>query len=161
MRGTSPTDGAMRRRPVRFVARVYCVWIVRYIDLPPEAGAAFAGRTPPVRGTCNGAPFRGTLVPRGKGQFRLCLNAEIRRAAGGVDEGDDVEITLARTRPHPVPDMPPELASALATHRGGRLAFEAMAPGRRRGMLRWLGEARSPGARGKRIRRLLEILGFA
>ena len=150
----------MRRGPVRFVARIYCVWIVRYVDVPPEVGLGFKGRMPPVRASCNGIPFRGTLMPRGAGQFRLALNAGVRRAAGRIDEGDEAEITLAPTTPHPVPDLPPDLVAALGAHPGGRLAFEAWAPGRRRALLGYLGQARSPGTRAKRVRRVLELLGL-
>ena len=129
-----PADRRKRRGPVR------------YVDLPPEVGAGFEGRTPPV--------------PRGAGQFRLALNAEVRRAAGRVDEGDRAEITLAPTTAHPVPELPPDLVAALGAHPGRRLAFEAWAPGRRRALLGYLAQARSPGTRAKRVRRVLELLGF-
>jgi len=48
------------------VARIYCVSIVRYVDVPDNAGP-FTGAWIPVRASCNGAEFRGTLVPRGGG----------------------------------------------------------------------------------------------
>ncbi len=71
------------RRPVRFVARVYCIGIIRFVDVPPEAGRAFSGRHVPVRGTCNGATLVGTLVPRGQGGYRLSFNAAVGREGGG------------------------------------------------------------------------------
>ena len=87
--------------------------INRYVDVPPEVGP-FTGAYVPVRASCNGVRFRGTLAPRGGGRCRLGLNAAVRRAAGGVDEGDDVVVTIRRTTPHPIPPMPRDLGDALA-----------------------------------------------
>jgi hypothetical protein len=47
--------------------------------------------------------------------------------AGGVDEDDEVEITLACMRPHRVPTLPPDPVTALVAHRTGLLAFESWA----------------------------------
>jgi hypothetical protein len=71
-----------------FVARLYSIAVIRYVDVPRELTASFAAEYPAVRGTCNGVPFRGTLVPRGGGCYRLALNVAVRRAAGQVDAGD-------------------------------------------------------------------------
>ncbi len=149
------------RRPVRFVARVYCIGIIRFVDVPPEAGRAFSGRHVPVRGTCNGATLVGTLVPRGQGGYRLALNAAVRREAGGVEAGDDVAMSLGPAPPHPIPGVPAELAAALSRVRGGRLAFEAWPPGRRREVLSWLAAAKRPETRARRIALILRRLGLA
>ncbi len=145
---------------MRFVARLYSIWLNRYVDLPASASADFRGRHVPIKGTCNGTSFRGTLVPRGGGHFRLGLNAAVRKAAGGVDSGDEVVITLSRTTPHPVGTVPPDLVAALAARRGARLAFEAWAPGKRRHILLWLNAAKHPETRAKRVVIILERLGF-
>ena len=144
---------------VRFLARIYSVWIIRYVDVPDGVGD-FAGMHVCVRATCNGASFRGTLVPRGGGRHRLALNAAVRRKAGGVDAGDEVVITLRRSRPHPVPPLPTELQRALARIPGGRLAFEVWAPGRRRAAVEWLAQAKGADTRARRVRTILERLGL-
>lgn len=144
----------------RFVGRLYTISLTRFVDLPPAMGARFKGTHVPVQGSCNGAKFRGTLVPRGQGRYRLALNAEVRRAAGGVDVGDEVLITLSQTAPHRIPQVPPDLAGALATRPGGRVAFEAWPPGRRRQVLAWLAAAKRPDTRARRVVVILERLGF-
>ncbi|MGH7627834.1 MAG: YdeI/OmpD-associated family protein [Gemmatimonadales bacterium] len=148
-----------RPAPARFVARIYCVWINRYVDVPADAGP-FTGAYVPVRATCNGAEFRGTLAPRGGGRYRLGLNAAVRRAAGGVDEGDDVIVTVRATTPHPIPALPRDLAEALAKAPGGRLAFEAWPPGRRRAILQWLNDAKAADTRARRVLTVLDRLGL-
>ena len=144
---------------VRFCARIYPVWIIRYVDVPDEV-QEFGGTHVAVHASCNGVPFRGTLVPRGGGRYRLALNAAVRRQAGGVDTGDRVIITLRQSAPRPIPPVPAELARALAAVPGGRLAFEAWPRGRRRAVLDWLGQAKGCDTRARRVRRILDRLGF-
>ncbi len=108
-----------------------------------------------------GAVFLGTLVPRGEGGYRLALNARLRREADDVEAGDDVVMSLRQAPPHPVPGLPAELAEALGRVRGGRPAFDAWPPGRRREVLAWLGAAKRADARDRRIALILRRLGLA
>jgi hypothetical protein len=147
--------------PVEFTARIHGIWTMRYVDLPAAASAAFAGRHVPVTGTCNGVPLRGTLVPGGNGRYRLLLNGKVRKAAGGVDVGDAVAVTLRKAAAHRVPALPPELLAALARYPGGRLAFESWPPGRRRQMLLWLLQAKGAATRARRVARIVELLGLS
>lgn len=77
-----------------------------------------------------------------------------------MDEGDDVVVTIRRTTPHPIPPVPRDLGDALAQTPGGRLAFEAWPPGRRRAVLRWLTEAKGADTRARRVRTILDRLGL-
>lgn len=127
--------------------------------MPADAGP-FIGTYVPVHASCNSAEFCGTLVPRGGGRYRLGLNAAVRRAAGGVDAGDEVVVSVRATTPHPIPPVPPDLAAALALAPGGRLAFEAWPAGRRREVLGWLNQAKAADTRARRIRIILDRLGL-
>ena len=145
---------------IRFVARLYCIGIIRHVDVPAKAGARFSGTRVPVRGSCNGVSLTGTLMPRGQGNYRLAVSSLVRKTAGGVDVGDTVVITLRQSPPRPVPTMPGDLSTALASHRGGRAAFEAWPPGKRREVFQWVAAARRPETRARRIARVLEVLGL-
>jgi uncharacterized protein YdeI (YjbR/CyaY-like superfamily) len=105
-------------------------------------------------------PFRGTLVPSAGGGLRVALNARVRKAAGGVDAGDQVVITLEKANAHPMPRMPRELADALASVPGGRLAWEERTRSWRRQILLYLTQSRNPAIRAKRARTILTRLGF-
>ncbi len=144
----------------RFVAGVYAVAAIRYVDLPATVSARFSGTHPPVQATLNGIPFRATLLPRSGGRFRLAFKAAVRRAAGAVDSGDSVVVTLQPTSAHPVPRMPRALAAALRTKPGGRLAFEAWPRGKRREVFAWLAAAKTEATRARRIALVLRRLGL-
>jgi hypothetical protein len=144
----------------RFVARVYAVASIRYVDVPAAVSARFSGTHPPARATLNGIPFRATLLPRGSGRYRLAFKAAVRRAAGAVDSGDSVVVTLQPASAHPVPRMSRDLAAALDSQPGARLAFESWPPGRRREVFAWLAEAKAEATRARRIARLLHRLGL-
>lgn len=143
-----------------FPAPLYSVWIMRYVDLPARERAKFPGSNVPVKGTCNGVPFRGTLVPRAGGGLRVAINARVRKAAGGVDAGDTVVITLEKAGAHPMPRMPRELTDALAGVPGGRLAWEERTRSWRRQILLYLTESKDPDVRAKRARLVLKRLGY-
>ena len=144
----------------RFPARLYSVWIMRYVDLPPKERKKFPGTNLPVKGTCNGVPFRGTLVPRAGGGLRVAINARVRKAAGGVDVGDKVVISLEKAGAHPLPRMPSELVDALAAVPGGRLAWEERPRGWRRQVLLWLSQSKDPDVRARRARQVVGRLGY-
>jgi hypothetical protein len=77
----------------------------------------------------------------------------------GLVPGDEVEVRL-RKAPDDEVDMPGDLAAALravgATH-----LWEALTPGRRRGMLYQLGTAKTQATRDKRIAKLIGDIGGA
>ena len=144
----------------RFPARLYSVWIMRYVDLPPRERKKFPGSNVPVKGTCNGVPFRGTLVARAGGGLRVAINARVRKAAGGVDVGDKVVITLEKASAHPLPRLPRELTDLLAGVPGGRLAWEERPRGWRRQVLLWLTQSKDPDVRARRARQVVKRLGY-
>jgi hypothetical protein len=91
----------------------------------------------PVTGTLQGKRFEANVV-RYRGAWRLYLNGSMRKAAG-VEPGDRAAVTLGfdpRQRTVPVP---PAFARALAANRKAKAAFAALAPSRRKEILRYLG----------------------
>ena len=146
--------------PSKFLGQIYTVWIIRCVDLPDAVRKKFPGKNIPIKGTCNGVPFRGTLMSKAGGKLRVALNSEVREAAGNVDAGDRVVITLERANAHPMPRMPKELADALAQRPGGRLAWEERGRSWRRHVLLWYLETKNPAVRAKRAGLIVKRLGL-
>jgi hypothetical protein len=117
---------------VHFKATVYQRGHGARIDIPRSATAAF-GDTGyvPVRGTMNGAGFRGTLMPAGGGRHILNINSEMRRRAA-VDVGEAVMFTLDRGEATRVPPMSRELAAALERDPHAKATWQAFTPAKRK-----------------------------
>src|SRR3546814_15310003 len=91
----------------------------------------------------------GDLPPRRQ------LLAHIRRAIGLNEQG--VKAPAGRT-PRPMPEMPPELAAALAMrkHARARKAFDAFAPRHRRAYSQWHAGARGEATRARPLAQRLD-----
>ena len=77
----------------------------------------------------------------------------------GLAPGDEVEVRL-RKAPDDEVDMPDDLAAALRTA-GATHLWEALTPGKRRGMLYQVGTAKTRATRDKRIAKLIGGIGGA
>jgi hypothetical protein len=155
----------------KFLATIYKIWMLRYVDVPEEIGvvlakefgAASGSRSKkalpkhvPVVATSNGRSTRTTLVPGGAGRYRLQVNATLRKAAR-ADVGEIIGVSLkidVASRELPVP---PELATALKARPRLKREFDTLTTAGRMQFLRWF-SAKSPVVRQKRLARALEVL---
>jgi hypothetical protein len=161
-------------KPQRFLATIYRIWMLRYVDVPEEIGQALRkeyarrgsearnvkgerGKYIPVVATVNGRSTRTTLVPGGAGHYRLQFNATLRKAAR-ADVGEVVGVALALDRePRELP-VPHDLQAGLRRRRILQREFEGLPPGQRRQFLLYLSAAKGLETRRKRVARLVEIL---
>ena len=164
-----------------FLATIYKIWMLRYVDVPGEIGRALAkeyvGRPGenrketgpsksrkkmapkhiPVVAFVNRRSTRTTLVPAGAGRYRLQFNATLRKAAR-ADVGNVVGVKLKIDRESRELPIPPELAAGLRRRPMLRKEFDRLPAGGRMQFLRYLLKAKAPATREKRTKRLLEIL---
>ncbi len=127
-------------RPFR--AGIKIIGVNPYVSVPADRLATLFERAAKTRGpiaVCgqlDGHAFRQTLV-KYAGAWRLYLNTPMRRAvAKGV--GDRVTVDLDfDAEPRLVP-VPPRFKRALATNPAANAAFEALAPSRRKEIVRYL-----------------------
>lgn len=148
--------------PLRFMATIYKIWMLRYVDVPEDVGRTLEegyGKKKyiPVVAIVNARSTRTTLTPAGAGRYRLQFNATLRKAAR-ADVGDMVGIELRVDRASREMPIPPDLEAALRTRPKARAAFKKMGPGSRRQMLLYLDRGKSPAVRKKYLARFLEIL---
>jgi hypothetical protein len=145
----------------RFLATIYRIWMLRYVDVPEDIGRALEKesgkkRHIPVVAMVNGRSTRTTLVPAGGGRYRLQFNATLRKAArADVGEVAGIELNIDR-EPRDLP-VPPELKAALKSRPKLKKEFERLPPGGRVQFLRWF-SAKSAEVRKKRLARALEVL---
>src|SRR5580700_4667070 len=132
-------------KPERFLATIYKIWMLRYVDVPEQVGRALKkeyadrgsaarkvqgerGKYIPVVAIVNGRSTRTTLVPAGGGRYRLQFNATLRKAAR-ADVGEVVGVALALDRePRELP-VPHDLQAGLRRRRILQREFEGLPPG--------------------------------
>ncbi len=110
----------------------------------------------PVRGTLNGAPFRGSLFPMG-GRHFMVVNRKLREAAG-VRAGDTVSVTLERDTEPRVVTPPEDFARALGADGQARAAWEKLSYRHRREYAEHIEEARRHETRRRRIEKSIRLL---
>lgn len=151
-----------KSQPRRFMATIYKIWMLRYVDVPEDVGRTlerdYGGKKYiPVVAVVNSRSTRTTLTPAGAGRYRLQFNATLRKAAR-ADVGDMVGVELRLDHASREMPVPPDLEAALRTRPKARAAFKKMGPGSRRQMLLYLDRGKSPAVRKKYLARFLEIL---
>jgi hypothetical protein len=129
----------------------------RGVVVPGDPKTEFGGARAPVAGTVNGAQFRGRLMVYG-GVTYLGFRKEIRDAAGGIGEGDEVEIEIERDDAPREVEVPAALASALADDPTAREVFEGLAFTHRKEYANWIAEAKKEDTRARRVERTLAML---
>ncbi|OGF14570.1 MAG: hypothetical protein A2W00_07530 [Candidatus Eisenbacteria bacterium RBG_16_71_46] len=143
-------------RTAVFRAKIHSIGINRCVDVPARVSAALGGGGHiPVHGRVETAPLRSTLVPRGEGRHRLFVHSRIWRLLG-VDRGDVIGIRLSRDPRAAEVEVPADIAGALRRDRAAHRRFAAWPPASRRQFVRWIGEAKRPETR---RRRLAEAVG--
>ena len=167
-------SGRSNSKSPRFLATIYKIWMLRYVDVPEDVGLALAKEYSaatkrakrdskkalpkhiPVVATSNNRSTRTTLVPAGAGRYRLQVNATLRKAAR-ADIGDLIGVSLKiDLAPRDLP-VPPELEAALKSRSRLKKEFDRLTIAGRMQFLRWF-SAKSPEVRKKRLPRALEIL---
>ncbi len=166
-----------RDQPKKFLAGIYRIWMLRYVDVPEaiarklEKEAASGtkkserkNRYIPVVAAVNGKSVRTTLLPAGGGRYRMQFNGALRKAAQ-ADTGDVVSLEVHLDTESRELGVPADLRAALNHHRKAKKAFDEAPPGYRRQILKWMDAAKGEAARTRRIEividRMLEraILG--
>jgi Domain of unknown function (DUF1905)/Bacteriocin-protection, YdeI or OmpD-Associated len=161
---------------MKFLARIYKVWIMRHVDVPEDVAAALIAdmrrlsgtkakarakaATPkhiPVMATVNHTSVKTTLVPAGAGRYRLTLNTALRKA-GRADTGDVIGVTLAYDPNSREVDEPPEYLAALKRNDLAKKELDRMPPGHRRQLLAYYQKAKSDKARAHAIERIIDHL---
>jgi hypothetical protein len=129
----------------------------RGVVVPGDPRAEFGSARAPVAGTVNGTPFRGRLMVYGSVTY-LGFRKEIRDAAGGIEQGDEVEVVIERDDAPREVEVPEALAAALAGDAEARRVFEGLAFTHRKEYAVWIAEAKRDETRARRVEKTLTML---
>ncbi|HEY0082042.1 MAG TPA: YdeI/OmpD-associated family protein [Pyrinomonadaceae bacterium] len=127
------------------------------ITIPFDVPATFGTRARvPVRGTINGFPYRGSIVPVG-GKFMMTVNKELR-AGANAEGGDTVSVTLERDEEPRIITPPADLARALEANPAARAAWDKLSYTHKKEHARAVAEAKRPDTRARRIEKAIADL---
>lgn len=127
------------------------------VQLPADIVAALGGTRVRVRGMLNGVDFRSSTMPTGGGRACLGVHKATRQAAG-ADLGQIVQVEIEVDDAPRQIDVPPELASALATAPELWATFDRLAFTHRREYAEWVAGAKRPDTRARRVAQTLDRL---
>ena len=141
-----------------FSARLYKVWLIRFVDVPADISKQLGpDRAVPVVGTVEGVPLQSTLVPRGNGAYRLAIHGDIRKKLR-IDTGAVVEVAIRRDEDSREPQLPPSLVLALRNSPNLQQKFRSMTTALRRQIVRYLVSVKSQATLERRVLKFLERL---
>lgn len=129
---------------------------VAILPTDEQVAALGAGKRPAVVVTIGGHSERLRAAPMG-GATLVGFRKEVR-AAFGVAEGDDVDVTVALDVAPREVAVPDDLAAALAADAEAQAAFSSLAHTHRKEFVRWVTEAKRAETRDRRIADTLAML---
>lgn len=128
------------------------------IDIPFDVEKTFGTRgRVPVRGTLNGAPFRGSLFRMGGDCHFMVVNRHLR-AAAGVSGGETVPVQLERDDEPRTIDPPADFARALKGNKEAQATWDKLSYTHRREHVEHVEEAKRPETRLRRIEKSIQLL---
>ena len=137
---------------IEFMGTVTTLEGTALIRLPAEASERLPSRGQvAVDATIGGHAFRTVVEPDGRRGHWLRMGDELQREAG-VGPGDEVRVSLRVSPDWPEPDVPADLAAALASAPAGvREVWEDITPMARWEWVRWVQATRNPQTRQRRV----------
>jgi len=119
-----------------------------YVTVPATLMRTFEGRIRvPVRVTINGATWRTTICDMGLGPA-IGVAAAVRKNAG-IARGDRITVDVERDVDPRTVEIPADFAKAMRASE--RRAFDAMSYSHRKEYVVWIGAAKKPETRLRRI----------
>jgi len=144
---------------IRFQARLTAIGSQAILRLPDAASSKLPSRgLSMAEGTFNGHPFRAPLEPDGNGSHWFKVSHTLLGGAK-AHVGDSVAVALEPMTQWPEPEVPADLAKALASNPQVRKVWLDITPLARWDWIRWIGSTRNHETRTIRIEKTLSKLG--
>jgi hypothetical protein len=145
---TQRTEGAT----IRFDATLSTIDTSTVVRLPETASKNLPSRGQvAVRGTINGVGFRTVLEPDGNSGHWMRIDDTLQRAAG-INAGDTATLSIEVTKDWPEPNVPQDLATALAAApQKIQDLWNETTPMARWEWVRWVNATKNPDTRSRRV----------
>ena len=122
-----------------------------YLTVPFDAATVFGAKGQiKIKGTLNGARFRGVLMPQGNGSHFLVINKALRDRAR-AEAGRTVQVSLDLDVAPRRPAVPRDVKLALAANPAASAAFSQLPPSHQQEYLDHIAEAKKDETRRRRI----------
>ena len=137
---------------IQFTATLATIDSATILRLPPQASKQLPSRGQvAVRGSINGHEFETVIEPDGLKGHWIKVDPALRRAAR-LGAGDEVDVAVEPTRDWPEPDVPADLAAALAAAPAEiRDIWQDITPMSRWEWVRWVNATANPATRQRRV----------
>jgi hypothetical protein len=143
---------------IRFLATLKTVGSQTILRLPRTASSQLSSRGMSlVEGTFNARAFQTALEPDGKGSHWFRVSDTMLRATRTA-AGDTVSLAITPMAEWPEPNVPQDLARALAADPQARSLWMDITPLARWDWIRWIGSTKNPDTRALRIEKTLSKL---
>ena len=144
---TQRTEGA-----IRFTATLSMIDTSTVLRLPQTASKSLPSRGQvAVHGTINGVEFQTVLEPDGNSGHWIRVDDTLQRAAD-ISAGEDATLTIEVTKDWPEPNVPQDLAAALAAApRKIQDLWNETTPMARWEWVRWVNATKNPDTRRRRV----------
>lgn len=138
--------------PIRFTARVSTIGDTTLVRVPAEASMRLPSRGQvAVHAVIDGHEFATVVEPDGRRGHWIRLDAAVQRGTR-LEAGDTAEVTIVLVQEWPEPDVPDDLAAALADAPGMvRDTWDDITPMARWEWVRWVQATRNPDTRHRRV----------
>ena len=148
-----PTDTrSSGQPPITFAAALSTIDDTTLVRLPEDASERLPSRGQVwVHASIDGHDFATVVEPDGRRGHWIRVDETLQRVAG-IGPGNTVELTLQVAPDWPEPDVPDDLASALAEAPAKiREVWEDITPMARWEWVRWVQATRNPSTRQRRV----------
>jgi hypothetical protein len=137
---------------IRFEAAAHAIDESTIVRLPEQASRLLPSRGQvAVRGSINGFAFETVVEPDGFKGHWIRLDQRLREAAG-IAVGDTASVVIEVAPEWPEPDVPPDLAAALADAPNSiREMWQDITPMARWEWVRWVNATANPATRERRV----------
>jgi hypothetical protein len=129
-----------------------------YLNVPFAAEEIFETKSRvQVKGSVNGIPYTGTLMPHGNGKHFMVVKKELRNLAK-AQPGDIVRVTMEQDHQLREVEAPEDFLDALSSHEQAETHFNRLAYSYQKEYVSWIEAAKRPETRAARIEKSISKL---